>query len=43
MQASPGDKVVLWGSELAVDEVATSAGTISYELLCSVGNAAGLK
>jgi alanine racemase len=24
----------LWGEGLSADEVATSAGTISYELLC---------
>lgn len=43
VEAKPGDRVVLWGKELAVDDVASSAGTISYELLCSAGNAAGLK
>ena len=37
--ASPGDRVVLWGRELPVDEVAQSAGTIGYELLCRAGNA----
>jgi alanine racemase len=31
-----GDRVVLWGEELPVDEVAAAAGTISYELLCRV-------
>jgi alanine racemase len=36
-QASVGDEVVLWGEGLPVDEVATAAGTISYELLCGVG------
>jgi alanine racemase len=40
--AKPGDRVVLWGDELAVDEVATHAGTIAYELLCHAGNAARL-
>ena len=29
-----GDTVVLWGESLPVDEVATYAHTISYELLC---------
>lgn len=29
-----GDRVVLWGREVAVDEVAAHAQTISYELLC---------
>ena len=36
-----GDEVVLWGkqneAEVRVDEVATWANTISYELLCAVG------
>lgn len=31
-----GDPVLLWGSGLPVEEVAESAGTIGYELLCSV-------
>jgi alanine racemase len=31
-----GDRVVLWGEELPVDEIAAAAGTISYELLCRV-------
>ncbi len=38
---APGDEVVLWGhsrhgTHLPVDEVAQSAGTIAYELLCAV-------
>ena len=36
-QAQVGDEVVLWGDGLAVEEVAASAGTISYELLTSIG------
>ena len=28
--------VVLWGAGLAADEVATAAGTISYELFCAL-------
>ena len=32
-----GDTATLWGEGLPVDEIATAAGTISYELLCSVG------
>jgi len=32
-----GDEVTLWGEGLPVDEIATAAATISYELLCSVG------
>jgi len=34
--ARVGDTVVLWGQGLPVEEVARSAGTISYELLCHV-------
>lgn len=33
-QVKPGDPVVLWGREVAVDDVAEHAQTISYELLC---------
>jgi alanine racemase len=32
-----GDPVVLFGPELPVSELAALAGTISYELICSVG------
>src|SRR3989344_6241453 len=35
-QAGVGDPVVLWGPGLPIEEVASSAGTISYELLCHV-------
>lgn len=35
-EARPGDAVVLWGSDLAVEAVAREAGTIAYELLCAV-------
>ncbi len=35
-QASVGDPVTLWGPELPVEEVAAAAGTISYELTCSI-------
>ena len=34
--AKVGDPVTLWGEGLPVDEIAQSAGTISYELLCHV-------
>lgn len=34
--ARPGDPVVLWGDGLPVEEVARDAGTIAYELLCTV-------
>ncbi len=35
-QAAIGDKVVLWGEGLPVEEVAQRASTIPYELLCRV-------
>lgn len=35
-EARVGDPVTLWGEGLPVDEVAAAAGTISYELFCSV-------
>ncbi|MFI4869511.1 MAG: alanine racemase [Steroidobacterales bacterium] len=31
-----GDRVELWGAQLAVEELAAAAGTIPYELLCGV-------
>ncbi len=34
VDAAPGDEVILWGEGLPADEVATAAGTISYELFC---------
>jgi alanine racemase len=34
--ARVGDPVVLWGNGLPVEEVAQYAGTIAYELVCSV-------
>jgi alanine racemase len=34
--ARVGSDVVLWGKGLPVDEVARSAGTVGYELLCAV-------
>ena len=39
LQAAAGDRAVLWGRELSVDEVARHSGTISYELLCHAGAA----
>jgi alanine racemase len=33
---SVGDRVELWGTHLAVEELAAAAGTIPYELLCGV-------
>ncbi|MBD1227004.1 alanine racemase [Xenorhabdus griffiniae] len=35
-QANIGSIVELWGENLPVDEVANSAGTIGYELLCAL-------
>jgi len=35
-QAGVGTAVTLWGEGLPVDEVATAAGTIGYELLCAL-------
>jgi len=35
-QAKVGDPVVLWGEGLPADEVASHAGTISYELFCQL-------
>ena len=35
-EARVGSPVVLWGEGMPVDDVATSAGTVGYELLCAV-------
>jgi alanine racemase len=35
-EATVGSDVVLWGEGLPVDDVATAAGTVGYELLCAV-------
>ena len=35
-QATVGSVVELWGDRVPVDEVAQSAGTVGYELLCAV-------
>jgi len=37
VEANIGDRVVLWGKELSVDEVALASDTIAYELLCNAG------
>ena len=34
--ARAGDRVVLWGDGLPVEEIAALAGTIPYELMCRV-------
>ena len=31
-----GSDVVLWGEGLPIDEVAHSAGTVGYELMCAL-------
>jgi alanine racemase len=31
-----GDRVVLWGSDVPVEELARHAGTIAWDLLCGV-------
>jgi alanine racemase len=36
--AKIGDKVVMWGRGLPVEEIAEYVGTISYELLANLGN-----
>ena len=36
IDAAVGDSVVLWGAAPTVDQIAASAGTIAYELLCNV-------
>ncbi len=38
-EATIGSCVELWGDQVAVGEVASSAGTIAYELLCNVKRA----
>ena len=35
-QAKVGDPVVLWGRGLPIEEVASAAGTIGYELACGI-------
>jgi len=35
-EGAVGSPVVLWGEGLSADEVAASAGTVSYELLCAL-------
>ena len=39
VNAEIGDRVVLWGEELSVDDVARSCDSIAYELLCNAGAA----
>jgi alanine racemase len=35
-EAAVGSPVTLWGEGLSADEVAASAGTVSYELVCAI-------
>ena len=35
-KAKVNDPVILWGEGLAIEDIANSAGTIAYELLCGV-------
>jgi alanine racemase len=35
-QAGVGSRVTLWGAGLPIDEVASAAGTIGYELMCAL-------
>ncbi|GLR09157.1 alanine racemase [Mixta theicola] len=35
-QAGIGTKVELWGDRVKIDEVASSAGTVGYELMCAL-------
>ena len=35
-EAAVGSPVILWGEGLSADDVAASAGTVSYELLCAL-------
>jgi len=41
--AQAGSRVVLWGEGMPVDEVASAAGTISYELLCALAQRVPVK
>ncbi len=35
-QAEVGSRVVLWGESMPIDEVARTAGTVGYELMCAL-------
>ncbi len=43
INAQVGDEVELWGTDISVVDVANTAETISYELLCTAGNAVNKK
>jgi alanine racemase len=34
--AAVGSAVELWGAQIAIDDVASAAGTIGYELMCAL-------
>jgi len=34
--AGIGSRVVLWGGDLPLEQVADAAGTLAYELMCAV-------
>jgi alanine racemase len=36
LNAGIGSSVTLWGEGLPADDVATAAGTVSYELFCAL-------
>jgi alanine racemase len=36
--AGVGSKVELWGTQVSIDDVAASSGTIGYELMCALAN-----
>ena len=38
ISASIGDDAELWGEDISVSDVAVSANTISYELLCGISD-----
>jgi alanine racemase len=38
-----GSKVLLWGADLSIDEVAFAAGTIGYELMCALAARVAVK
>jgi alanine racemase len=35
-EAQVGSPVELWGGQIPIDEVATQAGTVGYELMCAL-------
>jgi alanine racemase len=35
-EARPGARVVLWGEDMPVEQVAAASGTVGYQLLCAV-------